>query len=227
MNSFFLMFLALTSFCCDAFSPVRSFDGSPVGVRSVSGLQKNQKSMVTTCHVYPITSEVEGFLEDNYPTFRSLIRDNEKIWNATREAEDGYTIFAPNEEAIASLLDSDKVKRLKEETDLSHIFASYHFINELVTEEELNAAGGVVTLGGLLPVGHSTSGNFLGLGGKNKESSVTINDANLLQSFEISNCIIHEVDAFVCPESILQHLAVISDLTNNNQNDTENNDKQE
>eukprot|EP00560_Eucampia_antarctica_P004520 CAMPEP_0197832858 /NCGR_PEP_ID=MMETSP1437-20131217/16494_1 /TAXON_ID=49252 ORGANISM="Eucampia antarctica, Strain CCMP1452" /NCGR_SAMPLE_ID=MMETSP1437 /ASSEMBLY_ACC=CAM_ASM_001096 /LENGTH=178 /DNA_ID=CAMNT_0043436479 /DNA_START=197 /DNA_END=733 /DNA_ORIENTATION=+ len=168
------------------------------------------RSATTAIRVLPITSEVEGFLEESYPSFRSLVRNNEKIWNATLDAEEGYTIFAPSEDAIAAL-GEEKLSHLRDDAELAHIVASYHFINELVTEEELSVAGGVVTQGGTLPVGQQTCGIF-GLGGK--ECGVTINEANLVKSSEISNCIIHEVDSLVCPESVLQHLAVMTDLNN-------------
>jgi hypothetical protein len=198
--SIIILFL-LTFTSCVAFSPRRCHPLHSVSCRRV----------VPTTGFHAIESEVEGFLEETYPSFRSLVRDDEKIWNATRDAEDGFTIFAPSEEAIAAL-EEEKLDHLKNDADLAHIVASYHFINELVTQEELLVAGGVVTQGGTLPVGQQTCGTFLGLGGK--ECGVTINEANLIQSFEISNCIIHEVDQLVCPESLLQHLAVMTDLQN-------------
>jgi uncharacterized surface protein with fasciclin (FAS1) repeats len=46
--------------------------------------------------------------------------------------------------------------------------AAYHVIREPVTAEALFASGGVIALGGEIPVGRSTSGGFFGVGGKGR-----------------------------------------------------------
>jgi len=76
-------------------------------------------------------------------------------------------------------------------------------IGEPVTAEALFASGCVITLGGQIPVDHSTAGGIFGFGGK-EDGGVTINGATVTKTTNIGNCIIHSVDKFVSP-NILWH----------------------
>lgn len=83
--------------------------------------------------------------------------------------------------------------------------AAYHVIAEPVTAEALLASGGVITLGGEIPVGRSTSGGFFGVGGQ-QDGGVTINGAKVVESIDIGNCIVHEVDTLISPQIIWRYM---------------------
>ena len=54
-------------------------------------------------------------------------------------------------------------------------------------------------LQGDLPVGKTKKGGFLGFGGE-EDGGVTVNGAKILESFEVTNCVVHEVDDLVHPK---------------------------
>jgi len=66
--------------------------------------------------------------------------------------------------------------------------------------------GGVLTLGGELRVGRSKSGGFMGWYAK-EDGGVVIgnNEARVVKSTSVANCVIHEVDGFVAPDLIWRY----------------------
>jgi uncharacterized surface protein with fasciclin (FAS1) repeats len=152
------------------------------------------------------TREVEGFLAQNYPTFMSLLSTNEKVWKTLRETGGGFTIFVANSEAFEKLGEKKRMQLADPRNgEATEKIATYHVIGEPVTAEELFASGGVITLGGEIPVGRSTSGGFFGIGGK-EDGGVTINGATLVGSIYIGDCIVHEVDSLVSPQIIWRYM---------------------
>lgn len=57
----------------------------------------------------------------------------------------------------------------------------------------------IVTLGGEVPVGRSKSGGFLGFGAKEDGDIVIGPEAKIVQSFQVEESIVHEVDSLVSP----------------------------
>lgn len=87
----------------------------------------------------------------------------------------------------------------------------YHVIGEEVTAMELFNAGGVLCLGGELPIERGTGGGFLGglLGGlgqgSREDGSITVGSAKVTQSIPIGTGIVHEVDGLVSPNVLWRY----------------------
>lgn len=174
-------------------------------VCAVSGFQKPSSHIGRRATLLRDTMEVEAFLNENYAGFSAIVFQNEELWKGLQDAE-GYTIMAPNNEAFENL-DAKERSQLKDPRngEICEKMGAYHVIAEPVTADELYQAGGVLTVGGEIPVGRSMTGGFFGFGGK-EDGGVTINGAKIVNSYEISNCIIHEVDAFCHPQVLFRYL---------------------
>jgi len=150
-------------------------------------------------------SGVEVLLGERYPSFYSLISTNNQIWKEFRKVN-GFTIFAPNEEAFESLGEKRQMQ-FRDERNLETVekIGSFHCIAETVSSEELFTAGGVITMGGEIPIGRSTTGGFLGIGSK-EDGGVLINGAKLIQTYEIGDGCIHEVDKLIAPQILWRYM---------------------
>ena len=154
------------------------------------------------------TAEVEAVMNEQYPIFMKLIMGkNADLWKKLSDAssDEGFTLFAPNDDAMRSLGD----KRLAQLDDVrndesAEKMATFHAIGERVTSDELYNSGGVITIGGVIDVGRSVSGGFMGIGGK-EDGGVKINGAKIVQTVEVDTCLIHEVDALVSPELLWRY----------------------
>lgn len=149
--------------------------------------------------------DLEGFVSTYYPNFYSLIADNEDLWKVLKESPT-FTLFLPNDEAMMNTLDDKQVEQLqdprnKETTDKIGL---YHVINEVVTSDELYNSGGFISAAGEVPVTRSTTGGFFGIGAQ-EDGGVTINGANLIQTAEFSNGLVHEVDGTGFPFSYINN----------------------
>lgn len=153
------------------------------------------------------TSKVEEIMKTNYPIFTKLIiSKNSELWKKLSDASaDGFTIFAPNDEAMRSLGDK-KLKQLDDvrNDETAETIAGYHGIGEPVSADSLYNSGGVVTIGGTIDVGRSRSGGFMGIGGT-EDGGVTINGAKIVQTIEVDASLIHEVDALVSPDILWRY----------------------
>lgn len=151
-------------------------------------------------------AEVEGFLAEEYPSFNNLLSMNDDVWKALREAGGGFTLFAPNEEAFQKL-GQKKLDQILDgrNTETTEKIGAYHVVNEPVTPEELFAAGGIITMGGEVPVGRSRSGGFFGLGEKEDGGSL-VGGANVVKSFGIDDCIVYETDALISPNILWRYM---------------------
>ena len=58
---------------------------------------------------------------------------------------------------------------------------------------------------GDLPIGKTKKGGFLGFGGE-EDGGVTVNGAKILESFEVTNCIVHEVDDLIHPKLLWRYM---------------------
>lgn len=160
------------------------------------------------------TNEAQSYLAENYPAFASLVAtlskngEEEDIWRATGSSEAGITIFAPNVDAFEEL-GKDKRASLNDPRNGESVYKiiAHHFINEKVSSEQLFDSGGVRTEGGVVPIGRSKSGGFMGMGGT-EDGGITISGASVVKSFEIpeSDIVIHEVDKFVSPQILWRYV---------------------
>ena len=71
--------------------------------------------------------------------------------------------------------------------------------------EELFNSGGVVTIGGVVDVGRSRTGGFMGIGGQ-EDGGVLVNGAKMIQTLEVEKALIHEMDALISPEILWRYV---------------------
>jgi uncharacterized surface protein with fasciclin (FAS1) repeats len=152
------------------------------------------------------SSAVGEFISSKYPTFDTIVKSNDALWKALGESTEGFTIFVPSEEAMSALGET-KVGQLQDlrNIETAEKIGMYHAISELVTVDQLFASGGVVTLGGEVPVGRSTTGGMFGFGGK-EDGGILIQNAKIVQTWEVSTGLIHEVDALISPQILWRYV---------------------
>lgn len=148
---------------------------------------------------------IDSFLSQYYPNFLSLITKNEKVRKALI-GEDESTVFCPNDDAFFKLSEKER-EQLNDPRNLETVekIGAYHIIGEHVTADALFASGGVITLGGEVPVGRSVTGGFMGFGGQ-EDGGVTINGAKVTQSKQVGSVIVHEVDALISPKILWRYM---------------------
>lgn len=184
-------------------------------------------TITTTTRLYQqqstntIVTEVEEYLAERYPMFTNMIlRKNENLWkkllqNAVSE-NGGFTIFVLTDRYLTqNVITSEKImNQLQDQRNLETIekISLYHTINEIVSYEQLCYAGGIQTMGGVVPIEEKGNGNgFFGLFGNNKkrtnlqddevDAPITINGANIIRYYIIGNeCSVFEMDNFLSPK---------------------------
>jgi uncharacterized surface protein with fasciclin (FAS1) repeats len=82
---------------------------------------------------------------------------------------------------------------------------AYHVIAEVVTADDLFNSGGVLTLGGEIPVDRSVSGGMFGMGGK-EDGGVLVNSAKIITSIELGSGVLHEVEGLVAPNILWRYM---------------------
>lgn len=139
--------------------------------------------------------------------FHSLIMSTSAdVWKKLSDASNvGSTIFAVSDSGMTGLGE----KRLGQLEDIRNRetvekMAGFHAVGERVSADALFESGGVITIGGVVDVGRSISGGFMGIGGK-EDGGVAVNGAKVLQTYEVDNCIIHEMDGLVSPEILWRY----------------------
>ena len=175
----------------------------------VSAFQTKHAAFHRRLSVLEAETSTESFLAQNYPAFFSVVSKNEEVMKLLREnPESGYTIFAFNFKAFEALGEKRRMQ-LSDDRNLetTQKIGAYHVVGiEAVSAEKLFSSGGIVTLGGVVDVGRSVSGGFLGVGGK-EDGGITINGAKVVESFTISrSCIVHEVDSLLSPQLLWRYL---------------------
>ena len=153
---------------------------------------------------------IRDFLQQYYPGFFSILDMNEEVWKAigdtADDAEVGFTVFAPTNEALQAL-GAEKEAQLFDERnrETTEKIAAYHVIGEPVSAEALFNAGGVLTVGGEVPIERSISGGLFGIGGQ-EDGSVTLNGAKVLRTANVGNGLVHEVDSLVSPSIMWRYM---------------------
>jgi uncharacterized surface protein with fasciclin (FAS1) repeats len=150
---------------------------------------------------------VKNYLKENYPAFSMILEKNDSVWKALGGAEEGgFTIFVPNQEAFAALGESKQEQLLDvRNLETTEKIGAYHVIAERVTADDLFNSGGVITLGGEVPVDRSKAGGMFGVGGK-EDGGVTVNESKVLRSRELGSGILHEMDGVVSPNIMWRYM---------------------
>jgi len=155
-------------------------------------------------------SEVEEYLSENFPMFMELVMSqNDEVWKSLRKSG-GYTVFAVVDECFTGgeKLSGKQIEQLRDVRNLetTEKIASYHAIAEPVSAEALFNAGGVLTMGGEVPIEPSVSGGFFGIGGK-EDGGVTLNGAKVLETRQVGEgCTLHVVDDLISPKLLWRYM---------------------
>lgn len=149
--------------------------------------------------------EIQSFLESNYPDFYRIVAKNEGVWKALGDA-DSYSLFAPNAQAFESLGDR-KRSQLEDPRNLETVekVGLFHCVSEKVTADDLFNSGGVITLGGTVPVERSRSGGVFGVGGT-EDGGVTVGGSRVTRSTDVGTGIVHETDGLVSPAILWRYV---------------------
>mmetsp|Transcript_72500 Transcript_72500/g.109399 ORF Transcript_72500/g.109399 Transcript_72500/m.109399 type:complete len:220 (+) Transcript_72500:117-776(+) len=159
-------------------------------------------------------ANIELFLEKKYPSFHNLMNDEMRKALKTDKA----TIFAPTEAAFEELGEKKRAQiEDPRNAEIREKMGSYHIIPgsaisaiELRTEDWTKGRpkdgskpntliAGVVTQSGEVPVGREKSGGILGWGAKEDGDFIVGPSAKIVQSFNVDECVVHEMDALVSP----------------------------
>lgn len=179
-----------------------------------------------------IVFEVEEYLAERYPMYTNMIlRKNENLWKKQLDQavvdNGGFTIFVltdkwltqnvvTNEKIIVQLQDQRNLETLEK-------ISLYHTINEIVTYEDLCNAGGIQTMGGIVPIEEKSKGNgIFGMFGNNNnkksnndkqqddnllDAPITVNGANIIRYYMIGNeCHIYEIDNLISPKLLWRYM---------------------
>lgn len=155
---------------------------------------------------------VQSFLKEYYPFWYSTMELNDDVWKAIGDntadgGEIGYTIFVPSNDCLQALGET-KQQQLMDPRNLetTQKIVAYHVIGEVVTGEQLYNAGGVLTLGGQIPIERTVTGGIFGIGGQ-EDGSVTINKARVSQvEMQVGTGLVHEVDDLVSPSILWRYM---------------------
>ena len=172
---------------------------------SLSSTRLHESSLDNALDANEDLLTVRKYLEDNYENMNQIMVLNDAIWKSIGEG-DGFTIFVPNNEAFVNLGDAKQGQLLDvRNLETTQKIASYHVIGEKVTADDLFNSGGVITLGGEIPVDRSVSGGMFGVGGK-EDGGVVVNNAKVLSSVDIGSGVIHEVETLVNPNILWRYM---------------------
>ena len=156
---------------------------------------------------------VRSYLQQYYPIWLSILDLNDEVWKSMVDTSAdgggiGYTLFVLSDGALRQKLTETQQEQLFDPRNLetAQKIAAYHVIGEVVTGEELYNAGGVLTVGGEVPIERSRKGGFFGFGGQ-EDGTVTINQSQVIQTdIQVGTGLIHEVDSLVSPSILWRYM---------------------
>ena len=172
-----------------------------------------------------INAKLLRFLEIKYPSFyKLLVRDNDELLKALQSSQ-AHTVFVPNEVAIEAL-GAKKLQQLLDprNQEIRDKMGQYHVIvGEAISATTLRTEdwskgrpkdgskpntliSAIVTQGGEVSVGRSKSGGFLGWGAKEDGDIVIGPSGQIVQSFQVEKCLVHEVDALISPLPLWRYM---------------------
>lgn len=191
------------------FALLVGFMQSTYGFQPSSHITSLTQSRVhsSTC-LFDTASEVEENLKENHAIFYNLILSkNKNVWKELSDPNaKGFTIFAPNDEAMESL-GKQKLNQLVDDRnrETAEKIAEWHVVNEPVGAWDIINSGGVVTMGGTVDIGKSKVGGFLGFGGE-EDGGVLVSGRKILESKQVDKVTIHVMDGLVSPNILWRYM---------------------
>ncbi len=200
-------------------APTRNEDGSIQDNPTVVGDDWETAEEAVT------NAKVVRFLEVKYPTFyKLLVRDNDSFLKVLQESK-AHTIFVPNEDAMEAL-GAKKLQQMmdpRNEEIRDKMGQCHLLVGQAITATELRTEdwtkgrpkdgskpntliAAIVTQGGEVPVGRSKSGGILGFGAKEDGDIVIGPSAQIIQSFKVEECLVHEMDALISPLALWRYV---------------------
>jgi uncharacterized surface protein with fasciclin (FAS1) repeats len=167
-------------------------------------------------------SNVVPFLKKFFPTFSTRLLNDDMIKAIVANP---VTVFAPNEAAFAALGDKKLMQLDDPRNDEIRLkMGSYHVVpsaaisaTELRTEDwsrgrpkdgspPNTVISAVVSLSGEVPVGRKKSGGLFEFFGAKEDGDIVIGpNASIIKSFNVQDCIVHEVDSLASPELLWRY----------------------
>ena len=156
---------------------------------------------------------VRSYLQQYYPIWLSILDLNDEVWKSMVDTSAdgggiGYTLFVLSDSTLRQKLTETQQEQLFDPRNLetAQKIAAYHVIGEVVTGEQLYNAGGVLTVGGEVPIERSRKGGFFGFGGQ-EDGTVTINQSQVIQTdIQVGTGLIHEVDSLISPSILWRYM---------------------
>ena len=140
-----------------------------------------------------------------------LLRTGDKISSILKEENKEFTLFAPSSSAWSNL-DSSIINKLRDPRNAEVVekIILYHLVEGKLLQADIFEANGgsLITKGGDVAIRPSLSGGFLGIGAK-EDGGITINGAKLVNTWEVDNIIIHEVDNLINPYLLYRFLDAV------------------
>jgi uncharacterized surface protein with fasciclin (FAS1) repeats len=150
-------------------------------------------------------ADLEGALTEAHPRFAAMLFGNADLCKQI-SGLDTFTVLAPSEAAFDGLDDKLREQLVDPRNgEVVERIATFHVIGERVSKDELYDSAGVVTLGGRIEVGRSTTGGLFGIGAT-EDGGVTINGAKIESSTENESFIVHAVDGLCSPKTLLRYM---------------------
>ncbi|KAH8055457.1 hypothetical protein JL722_8370 [Aureococcus anophagefferens] len=130
------------------------------------------------------TLGVEGHLNGGFGSFSALVFQNEELWKSLDDAV-GYTVLAPERRSVRGAGgQGGPAAQDPRNGEVVMQLGAYHVIREPVTADALFESGGV------------------------EDGGVLIGGAKLLNTVEIGNCLVHEMDGLCNPKALFRFLGV-------------------
>lgn len=200
----FLLFLFIIALGCSSISGFHQPSSRSFGIKPWFSARDDEVRD-------SLSADLEQFLMKYFPTFSEcLLLKNEAVMKQLRQrANEGFTIFVPNEGAFVALGEK-KLSQLKDprNQETADRMGAFHVIPaEAISIETLldENVGGVMTLGGEVQIGPSRSGGLFGFGGSSDGGVLVGSKAKIMQSSVLGQGIVHEVDQLVSPEVLWRY----------------------
>ena len=156
---------------------------------------------------------VRSYLEQYYPIWLSILDLNDDVWKSMVDTSAdgggiGYTLFVLSDNTLRQKLTETQQEQLFDPRNLetAQKIVAYHVIGEVVNGEQLYNAGGVITVGGEVPIERSRKGGLFGFGGQ-EDGTVTINQSQVIQAdIQVGTGLIHEVDSLISPNILWRYM---------------------
>jgi uncharacterized surface protein with fasciclin (FAS1) repeats len=189
-----LLFLGLLVLVVDGFAPVTTRSSFSTSRLFAEGSGDSQLLVV------------KEYIQKYYPKFYQILDKNAAIWKALGSNE-GFTVFCLSDASLDSSITPKQWEQLMDPRNLetTEKMGAYHVIGEVVTAEQLFDSGGVITMGGEVPIERTVKGGFFGFGGQ-EDGSTSVGGANVVESIPIGDGLVHEVDNLVSPKILWRYI---------------------